>query len=225
MAIVSPLTRAQTLATRIEASIAERGLSRGDSLGTIDIWREQSGFARATVSEAVRILIDRGLVEIRPGRGGGVFVAETGPVVRLRHTLLSVHGEASTVADAIVIREALEALVVEDATRQRSSADAKRLTRLLAALHSASGDRDDFIRANWELHEMIASITANSMLKAIYLTMMHVIRDRSERAMSDSDGDPGEYVQHRLAVHDELVNAIVDGDAERARHAVASHAK
>lgn len=220
---VAPLTRAQTLLERIEASIIERGLVEGDSLGTLDSWRAESGFARATVSEAVRILIDRGLVEIRPGRGGGIFVAQTGPVVRLRHTLLAVHGEASTVADALAIRESLEPLVVENATRHRTAADSKRLTRLLAALAAASGDRDRFIRANWELHLAIASITPNTMLTAIYLTMMHIVNDQFDLAVDDLSEDPDAYVEHRIAVHRELVEAIIAGDVDRAATAVSAH--
>lgn len=223
MSPAAPLTRAQTLLERIEASIVARGLVQGDSLGTLDSWRAESGFARATVSEAVRILIDRGLVEIRPGRGGGIFVAQTGPVVRLRHTLLAVHGEASTVADAIAIRESLEPLIVENATRHRTTADSKRLNRLLAALVAATGDRDRFIRANWELHLAIASITPNTMLAAIYLTMMHVITDQSDLAVDDSSEDPDAYVEHRVAVHRELVEAIIAGDVDRAATAVSSH--
>ncbi len=225
MAHVSPLTRAQTLATQMESTITERQLSQGDPLGTIDSWREHSGFARATVSEAVRILIDRGLIEIRPGRGGGIFVAHTGPVVRLRHTLLAVHGEASTVADAIGIREALEPMIAEDATRLRTAAQIRRLEQLMAALRSCADDRDAFMRANWELHEMIASITANEMLKAIYLSMMHFINERSEKASSDSAENAREYTEHRLSVHDDLVKAIIAGDVDLVRLAVQRHAQ
>ena len=113
-------------------------------------------------------MIDRGAVEIRPGRGGGIFVAATNPVVRLRHTLLTVHGEPSTVAEAIAIREALEPLVDTDAARHRTKDDIADLKRLLKTLTSAVGDTDAFMRANWQLHERIAQITSNLMLTAVY---------------------------------------------------------
>ncbi|WP_201276574.1 FadR/GntR family transcriptional regulator [Marisediminicola senii] len=224
MATTAPPTRAQALLERIESSIVERGLTRGDALGTLEHWRAESGFARATVSEAVRILVDRGAVEIRPGRGGGIFVAEVGPVVRLRHTLLSVHGEASTVADAIAIREALEPLLVEDATRHRSARQLRGLTRALEALAAARGDRDEFLRANWELHVAIAGITPNEMLSAVYLTMLGIINERSESATGQPGEDEAAYIGHRIAVHRELVAAIAEGDVQRARLAVLAHA-
>jgi GntR family transcriptional regulator, transcriptional repressor for pyruvate dehydrogenase complex len=216
-------TRAQALAGRMEQRIAEQGLAEGDAFGTIESWREASGFARATVSEALRLLVDRGVIEIRPGRGGGVFVARTGPVVRLRHTLLSVHGEATTLADAIAIREALEPLLVADATRSRSAADVRRLRARLNEMAGHLDDHDAFLRSNWGLHEVLAGISPNEMLRAIYLAMMHVIREQANRATSDQETGSAEYRRHRLEVHAELVDAIESRDLVRAARAVEAH--
>lgn len=226
MVTEAPGTRAQALAATIERTIVEQQLEAGAPLGTIESWRASSGFARASVSEALRLLVDRGVVEIKPGRGGGVFVARTGPVVRLRHTLISVHGEATTLADAIAIREALEPLLVLDAARSRSAAQARALRSRLARLEASIEDHDAFVRAIWALHEQIAAITPNEMLRAIYLAMMHVISDQSEVAVSDapSPSEAEGYRSHRLDVHRELVDAIDSGDVERASCAVAAHA-
>ncbi len=227
MVTEAPVTRAQTLAARMESEIVERGLQPGDPFGTIEGWRARSGFARATVSEALRLLVDRGVIDVKPGRGGGVFIARTGPVVRLRHTLISVHGEATTVADAIAVREALEPLLVLDAARSRTAAQVRRLRTRLAALQRALDDHDGFIRAVWGLHEQIAAITPNELLRAIYLSMMHIIDDGTESARSADDA-PGEsapraYREHRFEVHRELVDAIEAGDLERASRAAAAH--
>lgn len=226
MMIDVPATRAQALAATIERTIADESLTPGDAIGTIEGWRTRSGFARASVSEALRLLVDRGVVEVRPGRGGGVFVARTGPVVRLRHTLISVHGEATTLADAIAIRESLEPLLVLDATRFRTAAQVASLRDHLARLERAADDHDVFVRAVWVLHEQIAAITPNELLRAIYLTIMQVMSEHADRATSDAERpDLAEgYRALRLAVHRELVEAIASGDLERASHAIAAHA-
>lgn len=226
MVTEAPATRAQSLAATIERTIATRSLRAGDPLGTIESWRTSSGYARASVSEALRLLVDRGVVEIRPGRGGGIFVARTGPVVRLRHTLISVHGEATTLADAIAIREALEPLLVLDAARSRTAAQLRGLRAQLTRLERVLDEHDAFVRAVWALHEQIAAVTPNEMLRAIYLTMMQVIGDHADRAVSDAEAvEQAEgYRAHRLAVHRELVDAIEAGDLERASRAVAAHA-
>lgn len=224
MANTAHATRAQALASTIEREIVERGLGEGDVLGTIESWRASSGFARATVSEAVRLLVDRGLVDIKPGRGGGIFVARTGPVVRLRHTLLSVHGEAPTLVDVIAIREALEPLIVMDATCSRNAAALRRLRSGLALAAESLDDHDRFIRSIWALHETIAGITPNEMLNAMYLAMMQVINERAESARGDESIDSPTYRRHRLAVHEQLVAAIESGDPGLASLALEAHA-
>lgn len=225
MATEAPGTRAQALADDVEHAIATDGLAPGDPVGTIDGWRDRSGFGRATVSEAMRLLVDRGVVEVRPGRGGGLFVAGTGPVVRLRHTLLSVHGQATTLADAIAIREALEPLLVADAARSRTAADLRRLRTRLRKVDAAVEDHDAFVRAVWALHEAVARITPNEMLRAMYLATLEVMERRAVGARSD-DEDPAAalaYRRERLDVHRELVEAVADGGADVVERAVRRH--
>lgn len=218
-----PRTRAEALAADIESRITEQGLRPGDAIGTIESLREETGFARSTVGEAIRLLTDRGSLEIRPGRGGGLFVANPNPVVRLRHTLLTVKAMPTTVEDAIAVREALEMLIDTDAARHRDAADIKALKQGLRALKKAATDTDSFMRANWALHERIAEISRNHMAKAVYVTMTRCIADLSTHADPDREEPTGDYLGHRVAVHEELVAAIIDGDIPRTEAAVERH--
>src|SRR3954452_582110 len=128
-----PRTRAEQLAALIEDRIRSRGLTAGAPMGTIEEIRLESGLARATVSEAIRLLRDRGVLAIRPGRGGGLFVADQGPVVRMRHTLLSVREGPYAVADAVELRNDLEELIDIGAARCPRDDD-------LAGLHACLDD-------------------------------------------------------------------------------------
>lgn len=225
MTTYSPPTRAESLAATVEELITSDALGVGEFVGTIESWRARSGFGRATVSEAMRILVDRGVIVVRPGRGGGLFVARTGPVVRLRHTLLSVYGDATTVADAIAIRESLEPLVIADAARSRNARQIRQLHARLVLVERSVGVHDAFIRAVWALHEGIVRITPNEMLRAMYLATLEVIDDSSAEARSV---DPVEqksedYRRHRAMIHRELVEAIVDGEPTAVDLAVARH--
>ncbi|MFD0689665.1 FadR/GntR family transcriptional regulator [Actinomadura fibrosa] len=219
----APQTRAQALAADIEKMIAERGLAPGDLIGTMDEFRDRSGFGRATISEAVRLLSDRGTAEIRPGRGGGLFVADPNPVVRLRHTLLTVRQEPTTVADAIAVREALEMLITTDAARHRTPQDIAALRKLLNRLKRSATSTDRFMRANWALHERIAEITRNHLARAVYLSMTHCIADLATHADPDQDERPEGYLERRVEIHTELVEAIAAGDIERTAAATERH--
>ncbi|MFD1858475.1 FadR family transcriptional regulator [Aeromicrobium camelliae] len=213
-------SRADRLATTVQRHIVEQGLGPGDFVGTLETLRRTSGLSKPTVSEAVRLLRDRGAVYIKPGRGGGIFVAERGPVVRMRHTLLEVADDPTAVVDAIELRDHLELLIDLGAARCRDAADIDDLRRHIDAM-AAAEDWDSFMSANWALHERIAAICPNAMARAVYVgTLGHLITTSARRI---DDVDDEAYRRRRLADHVELVEAIVAADEARVREAVERH--
>ncbi len=219
------LTRANVLASEIEQQILDREFKPGELIGTIDSLRARSGFARSTVAEAIRLLADRGLAEIRPGRGGGLFATAAGPMVRIRHTLLSVTDAPASVAEAVAVREALEVLIDVDAAKHRTPADIVDMKRLLARLTAAAAKgTTKFLLANWDLHERIALISPNQTASALYLSMTSFVREHAVAATHDEDpASAGTWLQLRVETHEELVAAIIAGDLGRTRTAVDKH--
>jgi GntR family transcriptional repressor for pyruvate dehydrogenase complex len=218
-----PRTRAEHLAADLETRIRTQGSPAGTPVGTIENLRTESGFARATVSEAVRLLADRGVLTVRPGRGGGLFVADQGPVVRMRRTLLAAD-HATEVADAVELRNHLEALIDLGAARTCGESDAAALRAGLRAMRDA-GDWAGFLRANWSLHERIAALCPNAMARAVYTGALGSLGATTPRldAADTSDDDVAAYRARRLQVHVDLVEAIAGGDEEAVRAAVAAH--
>jgi DNA-binding FadR family transcriptional regulator len=214
---------AQRLASEIEELITARGLRSGDRITTMEELREQTGYGRATIVETFRLLAERGSAEVRPGRGGGLFAAEAGPAVRLRQTLLTVPHGASTVADAIAVRDSLEELIALEAAAHRSDQDILDLQVRLELMRRSSGDLEDFLRANWSLHERIAAITPNDLARALYVALLRCIAELSVHAESESSAASAEYLAERLAVHEQLVEAIRLGEAKLIKAAVAAH--
>ncbi len=214
-------SRADLLAAALDEQIRSEDLAPGTMVGTLAGLRAETGLAKATVSEAVRLLRERGVVEIRPGRGGGLFVAARSPVVRLRHTLLSVTEEPTAVLDAIELRDHLEALVDTGAARCRSEHDVHELRAALEVLRGAP-DWDSFMHANWALHERIAGICPNAMARAVYVGTLGHLSATSARPADDGAASAA-YRVERYLVHEELVEAIVAGDVDRVRAAVVRH--
>lgn len=221
LSVMPPRSRADQLADTLVAHIAERGLTPGDRLGTLDEIRAEVGFARTTVSEAVRLLRERGVLEIRPGRGGGLFIAAETPVVRMRHTLLGAAGSDRSVRDAIELREALEEPIALAAARACTPDDAVRLRAAAQQLATTGGDFDQFIARNWQLHELIAQLCPNTMMSAVYVSCLGYLL-RSEHSYDDA-GAVGEYIAERSAAHVALVEAIISADPARICAAVRAH--
>lgn len=218
-----PASRASQLATEIEHSIAERGLTSGDRIANMDELREQTGYGRSTIGETVRLLTDRGTVEVRPGRGGGLFVASISPVVRLRRTLLTVPQGESTVSDAIAVREALEELIALDAARYRTPEDIADLRACMGTMESVGDDWSAFMAANWSLHERIAAVTPNDLARGVYVGTIRCVAELSVKATTEDVNDAADYLATRIAVHARLVDAIASGDIDLTRDAVEAH--
>ena len=213
-----PRTRAELLAEGVEAEIAEQRLVPGDRIGTKDDLRRRARVAHATVNQAVRLLESRGVIEVRPGAHGGLFVAQRSPAVQLGERLIALRGRAIEPGHAMIVRDALEGAVVEDALRSRTDEDVRRLRELLSEMESSLGDPELFVRQNWRLHRAIAQAGANDVLSTLYLGLMDIIEQ--EALLVAGRDDP----HQRLPIHVEMVEAIAERDARRAARAVSAHA-
>ncbi|OBJ81805.1 GntR family transcriptional regulator [Mycobacterium sp. 1245852.3] len=219
VAKTSPRTRAQQLAAALDLRIRDQDLQTGDAVGTLESLRAETGFAYSTISEAVRLLCDRGVLDVRPGRGGGLFVANPTSVVRLRHTLLEASNPVD-VADAIELRDHLELLIDVAAARFSTDKDINDLRAHLDTM-AAAPSWDAFVRTNWALHERIAAIGPNAMARAVYLSTLGPLRATSTQF--DSERAFAKYRTARLRIHVDLVDAIAAGDERRVRKLVARH--
>lgn len=217
-----PQSRGEQLADRIRTTIRQQQMSEGDFFGTLESIRADTGLARTTVSEAVKLLRDRGVLIVKPGRHGGLFVAKTTPLVRLRHTLMSVDGDeasAAGAADAIELRDSLEDLIAAKAVQHRTAADVSDLNHILDDMRAAD-DWDDFMHNNWRLHRRIAQICPNAMARAVYESTLGFLTGSTARRDDQVDDA---YWAGRLHVHEDLVAAIATGDEQQAAQAVAAH--
>lgn len=214
-------TRGSALARLLEKQVVESGMKPGELIGTFDDLQARTGFARPTVSEAVRLLVDRGIATVKLGRNGGVYVAEQTEMVRLRRTLLNVHGSVTTIEHAIAVRDALEELVLVEAVRHRKAKDVRDLEKFDAQFESFSGGVGELIPLNWALHRRLAEITPNELLKATYLGTMQCIADMT--SVGDEKGITDAYIAKRVNVHREIVRAVIDQDEEAATAALEAH--
>jgi GntR family transcriptional regulator, transcriptional repressor for pyruvate dehydrogenase complex len=217
--LASRVPRAEAVARDLEAQILGGGLSPGERLGTKDDLRQRFGVAVATVNEAVRLLEMRGLIEARPGPGGGVFVANSSVRVALKRSGLQATWGAARFADCLAVRNGLESLVCRDAAAHRTDEDIAAMRAIVAAMDAcAATDADAYFELNWALHRRIARGCRNAPLHSIYLTLLDFLED-GLRA-----GDLREFhPEDDVAIHRELVDAIAEGPGARLDAAVERH--
>jgi DNA-binding FadR family transcriptional regulator len=209
------------VASDLAEQILGKQVKAGDRLGTKDELRERYGVASGTLNEAIRLLQTRGLVDLKPGPRGGIFVAAPPAHIRLSHLILALGDEALSVADEFEVRNALEVPIAVNAAKSAGSRDISRLRRLVERMGKAGEDPAEYLRRNWELHEAIARLSPNELLRTIYVTLLDSARDAVRTVAPDEEFRASWRDNWQL--HVDLVEAIASGDPARAVAAAEAH--
>lgn len=178
--------------------------------------------SRDTVRDAISSLVDADYLVVRRGRYGGTFIVDDVPsgaielgrdgelIPRARFT----HDE---IADVLVLREILETGAARYASeRALTAVEREQLWALLG--ESRSADDNDYRRLDSRLHLLIAELTGSSSLLA------QVAQSRM-RVNELLDGIPllAPNISHSNDQHEQIVLAILTGDAEGAATAMRDH--
>lgn len=217
---------ADRVVTEVEAMIKTEGLEPGHRIGTRQALCEQFGVAPATLGEALRVLRARGSVDLRPGPGGGIFVADQSPLIRLAHSVLRLRQTGAPVNDVIKVLDALDEAVMQDAVLNRTDADIADLETVMADLTEHWHDPMEGLHGNWRLHRRIAEISPNAVLRTFYLNLVDYIEGETAGATTDDAlSVPGfrQDTDERLRIHQALIDAIRSGDVTVGRKAVLDH--
>jgi len=209
---------AEMIARELESQITGGDVQPGDRLGTKEDLRLRFRVSAASVNEATRLLMMRGLLVARPGPGGGLFATDAATRVRVQQLLPGQDQAAAPIQDYLPVRDALEPLVCREAARYRRGDDVRKLERLLTTMEEHLDQPATYMRHSWALHRHIANLCQNSLLRSLYLALLDCLEDSLERAGLWPEDGPEHLRRHR-----ELVLAIDAGPGDRLEVAIARH--
>ncbi|MEU8317648.1 FCD domain-containing protein [Nonomuraea sp. NPDC048881] len=176
------------------------------------------GISRVTLREAIRALQDAGYLDVRRGRYGGAFVTYVPPrpdAGDLRQAVADM-GMAE-LSDALTFRLAVECGAAQVlAAAELTPAQREVLLRRLAELDAAP--LEDYRRLDTAFHLSIAELTGSTLLAA-------TCADARSRVSDLLNAIPMLQVniEHAAAQHRAIVDAILAGDPDAARRAMAEH--
>jgi GntR family transcriptional regulator, transcriptional repressor for pyruvate dehydrogenase complex len=210
---------ADVLADELRAHIRSGEWPEGLALPTERDLSAQTALSRTTVREALRMLEVDGLIEIRPGRGGGARVRRPAGDELTRQLELFIWGRNIGVEHLHDVRMALEALGAEGAARNRTEADLADLVAKTVAVEAAVGDLTRYLDANLAWHMAVVRASHNELLISFMEVLSQAIHDATEIAAFDSE----EVRMSTLRIHRAILAALVDGDADAARRRMTRH--
>jgi GntR family transcriptional repressor for pyruvate dehydrogenase complex len=201
---------------QIAEAIRMGELHTGDRLPSERILAEQMEISRPTLREATKVLANSGVIEVRPGARGGMFVtSETVPFDLLREQSGL---RMSEVAGVLEARRLFEPRVAQLAAMNANDEDYDFLTRTIALQRECTRDRERMNQLDFRFHLGIARATRNSTI----LTLSRTLLKRLEIARDMSMRGPREPAI-AIAIHEETLQAIMSGDPSRVEEAMDRH--
>ena len=149
----------EQVADQITADLIRRGLKPGDKLETEPELVERYDVSRSVIREAGRILDERGLVDIRPGRGMVVVKFDGSAIARQYELMLELTD--GTFEQLMEMRLVLEVGMSELAARNHTAEDASRIQTTLDGYNTTQDDQR--LALEWDLafHHSIAVASGN----------------------------------------------------------------
>jgi DNA-binding FadR family transcriptional regulator len=182
------------------------------------------GISRLTLREAIRELHQAGYVESRRGRFGGTFVTYTPPAPDAGQLRRMAIRDGGKLTDALTFRLAVETGAAERlATMLADSpapaaASAPRAVLLARLTEVNAASPQDYRRLDTLFHLSIAELTGSSLLTAACADARMRLND-----LLNAIPVLRRNIDHTAGQHTAIVAAILAGEADAARRAVAEH--
>lgn len=211
-----------SVARELEKMILEGLLEPGDRLPSERQLAQELEVSRPSLREALQKLEAAGLVETRHGGGTYVRNAIAASVTDPLADVFERHPEAAL--DFIEFRETLDGISAYYAALRGTEDDHKMLSERFAAIEAAHQLDDSALEAqrDAEFHIAIAEASHNVILLHVVRGLLELLRKDVVFNRAQLYSGPGQ--RELLLQHHRLIcDAILSGDAEKARNAAQAH--
>src|SRR3954464_10973925 len=208
LAPIEPAGAVEQVVRRLGEAIGAGVLAPGERLpGQIEL-AETLGVARMTLRQALAVLEDAGLLEVRRGRTGGAVVAAAPPPPALDPPTPS---RSRALTDG---RRAVSGEAAALAALRRTAGELDALHEAAAAVEAAPADAHAYRRADARFHVLLAAPARSRRLVAAEVNLQVELAE----VLTITPG-PARARRVSQAGHDPIVTAIAVGDSEAARAA------
>lgn len=167
----------QDVVEQIQESILNGTLQAGHVLPPERELREQFQVSRGTLREALRVIEQKGLIEIKLGAGGGAVVKPVNSDKLSESLALLIRSQSVSLDHLSEFRQGVEGNVAALATERATAKDIQALKNLLqqaeTILNRPGLDWQAFVRVDEQFHQALARLSGNP----VYIFVLQTIQD------------------------------------------------
>jgi DNA-binding FadR family transcriptional regulator len=211
-------SKAQQVAQELLARIAESNVEPGQTFATEAELLQQFDVSRPTLREGVRILEAQGLLEQRPGPGGGLVIRR--PSLDMLAHSLSIYLRFNDVPFVTVLkaREVVEPALAAEAALQGTDEDFRKMAESIERMKALGEDQAAFVAENRVFHGIVARASGNKVLETFW-GAISLLAHGEHHGVRYTFGNR----QHVIAAHEQILDACRRRDSRAAARAMAEH--
>jgi len=215
----------QDVVAQIQEAILDGRLKTGDTLPSERQLKDMFNISRGTLREALRVLEQKGLIEIKLGVGGGSVVKDVN-VEQVSESLgLLIKSQKVSLNHLAEFREDVEGIVAARAAARHSKTDISGLKALLAkarqCTEGGTSQRNAFIEIDKQIHMTLARVAQNP----IYISVLHSVHENIHRYYERFLSMKERELQQNYQDLSDLVEAVEKRQTDRARRLARSHVR
>ena len=215
----------QDVVEQIQEAILDGRLKTGDTLPAERELKQTFNISRGTLREALRVLEQKGLIEIKLGVGGGSVVRAVDTDQISESLGLLIRSQKVSLNHLAEFREDVEGIVAANAAKTNSSDHIRKLKHLIEdarrCVEQGISKRNAFIEIDKQVHMKLADIAGNP----IYTSILHSIHENIHRYYDRFLSMEKRELEENLQDLCEIVRAVESGNAEQARKSAQEHVK
>ena len=215
----------QDVVEQIQEAIFDGRLETGQILPAERELKAMLNVSRGTLREALRVLEQKGLIEIKLGVGGGSVVKAVDTEQISESLGLLIRSQKVSLNHLAQFREDVEGIIAAHAAQWHGKEDLKNLKQLLSkaleCVEAGRSKRNAFIDIDKQIHMTMAEITGNP----IYISVLHSIHDNIHRYYDRFLSMEEPELQENYQDLCNIIDAVENSQVERARELAQHHVK
>lgn len=216
---IQPIKVFERVAEQIEKRIVDGELRVGDRLPTERDLADQFQVSRTAVREAMKILAQKGLVDMRPGRGTIVIDGAQEAMEDSIGLLMKMKiGEAGSSDNLVEVRAILETEIAALAAARATEKEIAAMQEAIRVMDESLNDADAFITADNSFHEALAQATQNALIFTLLNSIVSLLSEQRKQIFAVEGGPQRGQMHHRR-----IFESVIRRDPVSARAAMGAH--